>query len=39
MSPLCKNGPDNGDCDGDGDSENFLIGNFAKNEMACGQHV
>ena len=37
MSPLCKNGPDKGG--GDGDGENFLIGNFAENEMACSQHV
>ena len=39
MSPLCKNGPDNGDCDNIGDGENFLIGNFAENELACSQHI
>ena len=39
ISPLCKNGPDNGDCDNIGDGENFLIGNFAENELACSQHI
>ena len=37
LSHFCKNGLDKGG--GDGDGENFLIGNFAENEMACSQHV
>ena len=39
LSHFCKNGPDKGGGGSDGDGENFLIGNFAENEMACSQHV